>query len=82
MLKAFIITIALVSSVNAAAEFSLDDNFTSVNLVVQHLDNQFPRPHVVSLSDVSAAIQAIYPNIDRAQSLQLQVDVGILYLTR
>ena len=82
MLKVFTITVLLLSNSSAAVEDSLGDNSKYPNKIIEHLDNQFPRPHVVSLSDVSAAIQAIYPNIDGVQAQQLQVDVVMVYLTR
>lgn len=56
MLKVFTITVLLLSNSSADVEANVEHNGKYPNKIIEHLDNQFPRPHVVSLSDVSAAI--------------------------
>lgn len=82
MLKSFLIVLGVLSSLNASIDSNSEENGVDISLIVEHLDRKFSQPHVLSLSDISAAILEVFPEIDRDKSLQLQVDIGILYLTR
>ena len=82
MLKTFMMMMGLLSSVNAAVEVSASDTCLSVNLVVKHLDNKFLKSHVLSLSEISAAVQEVFPEIDSDRGRELQIDIGMHYLNR